>query len=174
MQTYPKNLLAIPLVPPISSILSSAALDFSFSLDTGLRDSNCLLTPAAWHCSRSRVGDRKSWMLKGQSPTIKLWALHYHAGHKKQYFHLALIVLYSPILYYCLELQQNIRSLDFFIFTYLHVRNLTSVLHFILHIHTTRYTSKGRRQAAVRLIRCKRHQSFPMMVSSCHHTLRWI
>lgn len=37
--------------------------------------------------------------------------------------------------------------LIFCIFTYLHVWNLTSVSYFILHIHTTRYTSKGKEAA---------------------------
>lgn len=43
--------------------------------------------------------------------------------------------------------------LVFCIFTYLHVWNLTSVSHFILHIHTTRYTSKGKEAGY-----CQAHQ----------------
>lgn len=38
-------------------------------------------------------------------------------------------------------------------FTYLHVWNVTSVSHFILHIHTTRYTSKGKEAGC-----CQAHQ----------------
>lgn len=65
--------------------------------------------------------------------------------------------------------------LIFCIFTYLHVWNLASVSHILSYIFTQSGTpQKGRRQAAVRHIRCKQHQSFPMTVSCYHHTLCWI
>lgn len=130
-----------------------------------LQDSNWLLAPAAWHCSRSRAGDRKSWMLKGQSPTTELRAFHYHAEHKQQYFLLAIILLYSLILYCSLESQKNIRSLDFlhfYLFTCMKFNKCVS--HFILHIHTIRYTSKGKEAGC-----CQAHQmqTAPIISNDC-------
>lgn len=54
------------------------------------------------------------------------------------------VLFYSLFLHCCLELQQNIRSLNsqhFYLFT--HMKFNSHLSHFIIHIHTTRYTSKG-------------------------------
>ena len=83
--------------------------------------------------------------LKDKAPPVNFEHFIIMLDHKQQYFLLAITLLCSLILYCCLELQQNIRSLDFlhfYLFTYMKFNKCVS--YFILHIHTIRYTSKGK------------------------------